>query len=396
MFGEALPSRWGFSRFGPARDAGPDIAEDAGMTLRARWIQFRNRRLADPAFQRRAAAFPLTRPRARAEAAALFDQVAGFVHSQILAACVELRLCERLAETPATTAALADSCDLPPGSMRRLLRGAAALGLVESTGGAWTLGPRGAAMLGNPGVAAMVAHHRALYADLADPVALLRRGGGGGDLAAYWAYARSDDAATASATDVGPYSALMAASQPMVAEQLLAAAPFANSRRVLDVGGGDGAFVTALAAARPGLDLALFDLPAVAARARTRLDGAGLQRIATHGGSFFVDALPTGFDTMTLVRILHDHDDAPVRALLRRVRDALPPGGTLVIAEPMARARPDRVGDAYFGFYLLAMGSGRARTPGELKELLRDAGFVSQRSVATRLPLVAQVIVARV
>ncbi len=364
------------------------------MTLRTRWLALRNRLLADPAFQSWAAVFPLTRPRARGEAAALFDLVAGFVHSQILFAFVDLRLTERLRDGPVAEHELAAGCDLPPDAMRRLLRGAAALGLVEPIGDGWALGPRGAALAGNDGAAAMIAHHRAFYADLADPVALLRRGGGGGELARYWAYARSTAPTVAAPAEVAAYSALMAASQPMVAAQVIAARPFAGVRRLLDIGGGEGAFVSAVAAAQPGLELALFDLPAVAARARSRLDGAGLHRIATHGGSFFGGALPEGYDMMSLVRILHDHDDGPALSLLRAVHTALPPKGRLLIAEPMAGDRPDRVGDAYFGFYLLAMGQGRARSPSEVGKLLESAGFARSRTLATPLPMIARAIVA--
>ena len=53
---------------------------------------------------------------------------------------------------------------------------AASLQLTARRGdGAWTLGQLGAAMIGNDGIAAMVEHHAMLYADLADPVAMLRR-----------------------------------------------------------------------------------------------------------------------------------------------------------------------------------------------------------------------------
>ena len=52
---------------------------------------------------------------------------------------------------------------------------AVALRLAEHRGGGrYGLGKLGHAMVGNPGVAAMIEHHALLYADLADPVALLR------------------------------------------------------------------------------------------------------------------------------------------------------------------------------------------------------------------------------
>ena len=85
---------------------------------------------------------------------------------------------------------------------------------------------------------------------------------------------------------------------------------------------------------------------------------------------------------MTLVRVLHDHDDARVRTLLAAVRRALPSGGRLVVAEPMA-ATPgaEAMGDAYFGFYLLAMGRGQPRSAERLTALLVEAGFQSVRRV---------------
>ena len=68
---------------------------------RERWLNLRNKLIADPRFQRWAAASPLTRFVARRRTRQLFDLCAGFVYSQILLACVRLRLFETLAEGPA-------------------------------------------------------------------------------------------------------------------------------------------------------------------------------------------------------------------------------------------------------------------------------------------------------
>jgi demethylspheroidene O-methyltransferase len=53
------------------------------------------------------------------------------------------------------------------------------------------------------------------------------------------------------------------------------------------------------------------------------------------------------------------------------------------------------MGDAYFGFYLLAMGRGRSRTAAELSALLQAAGFEAARSLPTPMPLNTGVLVAR-
>ena len=368
-------------------------------SLLARALGWRNRRLADPAFQRWAAAFPLTRPIARAQAGELFDIVAGFVWSQTLFACVELGVFDALAEGPRGDGELAAALGLPVEATTRLIRAATALGLLARVGEATMLGQKGAALLGNPGVLAMVRHHARLYADLADPVALLRRGGGGGALARYWPYAGGGagggggpgagggDNAVATAT----YSALMAGSQPMIAAQAIAAYDFGRHRRVLDVGGGTGAFLAAIGARWPALELALFDLPEVIAARET----GEADRVTATGGDMFEGPLPSGADLVTLVRVLHDHEDPAVAALLRHVRVILPQVGRLLIVEPMS-ATPGarRVGDAYFGWYLLAMGTGRARTPTEIARLCADAGFTRTKLLRTPVPLAASAMLA--
>jgi demethylspheroidene O-methyltransferase len=113
-------------------------------------------------------------------------------------------------------------------------------------------------------------------------------------------------------------------------------------------------------------------------------------------GDFDRDPLPAGADLITLVRVLHDHDDERVDRLLAAAYAALPSGGTLLVAEPMAGTRgAERMGDAYFGVYLWAMGSGRPRTAEDLTGRLRRAGFRRPSERRTRVPLQTRVWVAR-
>ncbi|MBV9654116.1 MAG: methyltransferase [Acetobacteraceae bacterium] len=355
-----------------------------------------DRLLASERFRHWAAGFPLTRPIARRRARALFDLCAGFVYSQVLYACVRLRLFDMLAEEPQSAAVLARRMGLPAEGADRLLAAAASLGLVARRGDRFGLGRLGAAMVGNPGLAAMVEHHAVLYADLQDPVALLRGEGKATGLSRYWPYAGASGPEALGAEQVGAYTALMAASQPLVAAEILESYPLGRHRCLLDVGGGDGSFVTAAAARAPHLRFMLFDLPAVAGRARARFATGGIaDRAVALGGDFLSDDLPRGADVVSLVRIIHDHDDEAALAILRRAFAALPAGGTLLLAEPMAgTAGAEPVGDAYFGFYLLAMGSGRPRSLANLQALLTRAGFVLARPRRTRLPLLTRLIVA--
>ncbi len=382
-----------------ARDEGlaRSLAADAPPTLIERFRDWRNRTIAKPAFQRWAAAFPLTRPVARRHAGELFDLVAGFVYTQVLLAAVRVRLFEVLADGPMTQAALADRIGLGHEGTERLVAAAAALELVERRRGARVaLGRLGAPLVGNRALTAMIEHHATLYADLQDPLALLRREGRPA-MAGYWPYAVHEGAAELAPERVAEYSALMSASQPLVAREVLDAYDFDRHRVLLDVGGGEGTFLQAVARQAPRLKLMLFDLPAVADRAQARFAAAGLlDRASAHGGDFFGDPLPPGADIVSLVRVAFDHPDERVLALLRNVRRALPDDGTVLLAEPMAGVPgAEAMGDAYFGFYLLAMGRGRPRSAAELSALMVEAGFTAVRALPTRLPLQAGVLVAR-
>jgi demethylspheroidene O-methyltransferase len=353
--------------------------------------------VARPGFRRWAAAFPLTRPLARRRAQALFDLCAGFVYAQVLYACVELDLFRMLAEGPQTVAAVARRANLPAEGAARLLAAAVSLRLAARDGDRFRLGALGAAMVGNDALNAMVAHHRIFYADMQDPVALLRRGGTGSGLAGYWPYAACGTPGQLKAAAVAPYTALMAASQPMIADEVLDAYDMGKHRCLLDVGGGDGGFALAAASRNPNLQAMVFDLPSVAAQADHRIARAGLAaRIRAIGGDFHQDALPRGADLVSLVRVIHDHDDDAALRILRAAHHALPPGGTLLLAEPMAgTGSAATVGDAYFGFYLLAMGSGRARTAESLQAMLAEAGFSLSPQRRTAMPMLTRLLVAR-
>ena len=367
------------------------------MRLPNRLLALRNRVLSDPGFQRWAAIFPLTRPLARRRSRELFDIVAGFVYSQILFACVRLKLFEILAGGVQSVEHLAGRLDLPPEGARRLLRAAVSLRLAEARGDdQYALGELGAAMLGNPGIAAMVEHHAMAYADLKDPVALLRGELPKRELLEYWAYVGAETPALAGAHAIEGYTELMADSQRLIAGDVLDAYSLKEHRCLLDLAGGDGTFLVAAAKRWPHLKVVLFDLPPVAERARARFQREGLAERATAvGGDVRRDPLPPGADVVSLVRVLHDHDDQEAQSFVRAAHQALAPGGRLLVAEPMSGTPgAEPIGDAYFGFYLLAMGSGRPRTPDELRLMLKDACFDRVRQRRTCRPVVTQLLVA--
>ncbi len=367
--------------------------QNGSQPARPRITGWFHRLIARPSFQTWASHFPLTRGIARREGAEMFDLVSGFVQSQVLMAIVELRILHDLMDGSRSAAGLARDAGMMPDRMEILLQAAAALSLIRRRkDGRFVLARKGAALLGVPGLEAMILHHRAFYRDLEDPVALLR-GEVDTELANFWPYvfgARGlvDPKITQT------YSDLMADSQALVAQDTLRMVDFSDVNCLMDVGGGSGAFALAVAQAYPKPDLRVFDLPDVVPGALARFEAAGQGgRLAVHGGSFRSDSLPQGADAISLIRVLYDHSDDTVRGLLSKIFDSLPPGGRLIVSEPMSGgAAPERAGDVYFAFYTMAMRTGKTRSSAEIARLCKHAGFVDCKTPPPLRPFVTSVV----
>ena len=382
--GEQPPAaRFGRSS-GEDLDTGGEAGDGPAVPRMAGWI---NRLAANRRLQAALARVPGVRRLVRAEGAAIFDDMQGFVRSQVLMALVDLRVMHRLAKGPLDVDALARLLGLDPARAQVLLQAGAAMKLLRRRrDGMFVLAARGAAFLAVPGLEAMVRHHHVLYDDLRDPAAFFR-GETDPDLARFWPYVLGGGAGV---DDAARYSRLMAESQALVAEETLAAVSLRDVRHLMDIGGGTGAFLRAVRARAPDVKLSLFDLPEVVAGAALPGDVARL------GGSFREGPLPQGADTISLIRVLYDHDDATVSALLRAVHAALPSGGRLILSEPMSGgARPDPQTDVYFSVYTLAMTTGRTRSAETLRTQLQAAGFSSVSPAIARRPFVTSVILAR-
>ncbi|MFK7876787.1 MAG: methyltransferase [Paracoccaceae bacterium] len=368
-------------------DGASDLPEWRGS-----WL---NRLIAKPGFQSWASKFPLTRNKTRADGQAIFDLVQGFVQSQALMALIELQVLERLRGGPQTAEAMGMACGIAPDRMGIALQAGAAMGLLKRRrDGRFAIARQGAAILGVPGLQAMILHHKAFYRDLEDPVALLR-GPEQTELSQFWPYVFGQKGLIAE--DVArTYTDLMTQSQGLVAQDTLRQVSFKGTRHLMDIGGGTGAFLTAVAKAAPKLDLTLFDLEQVVGNAEAALQEVGIaNRVTISPGSFREDPLPQGADAISLIRVLYDHSDDTVADLLAKVYAVLPKGGRLIVSEPMGGgAKPDISGDVYFAFYTMAMQTGRTRSAEEITALCEQAGFANIQSPKPRRPFVTRVLTA--
>jgi len=372
--------------------ADPDTWPDPQPTpsdWRCRWRLLRNRILANPRFQKWAAKTPLVRRIASQKAVELHHLTAGFVYTQTLTAVIQSNLLAVLQGRIETTKSVAAMCGLTTQAAFTLLTAARALKLTDEVSpGHWMVGELGASVLGNPAVADMVRHHAVLYRDLADPLAVLRHREKTG-LRNYWSYVPGGTHPEESHRE---YSRLMSSSLALIADHILDSYPLTNYQSLIDVAGGTGQFTRLVQQRYPELSTTVLDLPEVVSEAKTLQIQHKTRFIAT---DMFQSPLPENTELFSLIRVLHDHDDEPVKHLLARLYDALRPGGHLLIAEPMAgTAGAAPIGDTYFSFYLWAMGSGRPRTAEELQAMCLVAGFTRVREFKTPIPALTRLLVA--
>ncbi len=182
------------------------------------------------------------------------------------------------------------------------------------------------------------------------------------------------------AEQVEGFEASMAAGLPPILETFRAHGPrlWREGGRVLDVGGGDGTLAAHLASEHPQLQVDVFNLPATAPlveHTRARF-GLPTGRLGFRGGDFLKEPLPRGYDALCFVRVLHDWPADTARALLTAAREALPPGGRVLICEEFRT--PERLAAQFFWSYFL-MGVdtcvSRLREVEHYLRVLEETGF---------------------
>ncbi len=159
-------------------------------------------------------------------------------------------------------------------------------------------------------------------------------------------------------------------------------------RILVDLGGATGHLAIAACQRYAAMRGIVFDLPHALELAKSMVSSSGVSdRLDVQGGDFFVDALPQA-DLYALGRILHDWSEAKIRTLLKRIYEALPPGGGLLIGEKIVWE--DRSGPRWAlmqSLNMIVCTEGRERTLTEYAALLEEAGFRSVQGYRTQVPL---------
>lgn len=157
----------------------------------------------------------------------------------------------------------------------------------------------------------------------------------------------------------------------------------ANSRSLLDIGGGHGWYSAQLCLRHPMLTATVFDLPGSAEIGREIIANAGLaDRVQHREGDATADDLGSGYDAVLCFNLLHHLSAEQIVELFSRMHDALAPGGTLAVMD--AFAEPSRRTSAQanvLGLFMYLSSGSQVHTPDRLYGWLRDAGFGPPRRI---------------
>lgn len=161
---------------------------------------------------------------------------------------------------------------------------------------------------------------------------------------------------------------------------------FSGIGTLLDAGGGLGFLLASILAANPHLQGILLDQPSVIDQAKSAGILAPYQdRCQIQAGSFFEALPPT--DAVIMKAILHDWDDADALRILNRCREALRPGGRILIVDHVLPGRNEPGFAKFLDIEMLVAAGGRERSTEEWTRLFTSAGFRLTRIIPTPAPI---------
>ncbi|WUO08319.1 acetylserotonin O-methyltransferase [Streptomyces virginiae] len=303
----------------------------------------------------------------------------GSMAAHTLRAAVRLEVVELIGDGPRTAAEVAVGAETAHQPMTRLLRALTALGiLTQDAPDTFSVTPAGALL--DPGHPDSLASFVRMFTDPAIVRAWehLESSVRTGEIAFDSVFGTDFFSHLARHPELSTdFNAAMSQVASETAAVLPRAFDFSRFASVTDVGGGSGTLLAAVLAAHPGLTGVVFDTADGLAEAAKTLARHGLQdRCSLNAGDFF-QSVPQGSDMYLVKSVLHDWTDAQAVTILRHCRQVLPPGGVVLIVEPVL---PEVVGAEDEGTYLSDLNmmvnvGGRERTRADFEEVCRRAAL---------------------
>ena len=319
---------------------------------------------------------------------ALFTMVTGYYVSRAIYVVAKLGIADHLSEGPRRVDDLAAATGTHAPSLKRVLRLLASVGVfTEEADSRFALTPIGACL--RAGVPGSMRAAALLFGGVTQQAwGDLLRSVETGEPAFRRVFGMdSFDYMAQHPDEAANFDAAMADFTKHIATAVVAAYDFSPFRRIVDVGGGNGALLAGILKANPSLAGVLFDLPQVADRAIAPMRELGLaDRCEIVGGDFF-KAVPAGGDAYLLKHVIHDWNDDRAAEILRNCRRAMGAEAKLLILEGVYPPRIDQSdesrGAAANDVNMLVCTGGRQRSEAEFRNLYEAAGFRLTRILPT-------------
>jgi SAM-dependent methyltransferase len=306
------------------------------------------------------------------------EMATAFQRSRTLLTAFELGLFTTLESEARTSEEVAVALGTEPRATDRLMNALTALELLEKRDGRFRNLPMAGKYLvkGRPDYLGGLGHTNHLWDTWSrlTPVVRMGRAEGIGETSQ-----REDEW-------LRPFIAAMHMRARQSAGQVVAMLDLDGVSRVLDVGGGSGAYAMAFVRARRGISAVVFDLPKVVPLTRMYTAQEGLAaEVSTVTGNYLEDSLGEGFDLVFMSAVIHSNAAKSNRLLFRKAAQALVPGGQLVVQDfLMSEDRSGPLQPALFALNMLVgTPEGDTYTEPEVRAWMVETGFHEVRRVDT-------------
>lgn len=315
--------------------------------------------------------------------ALLSDMASGYMKTQALYVAAKLGVADHLTEGPRSCEVLAQTINVNPNALYKLLRFLESMGLFnEPEPGIFALTTLGAHLRKDAlgGFRTTILMNTELLWDLWGELMYTITTGHAASKRVYgmslFNYLQQHpEKATLFNAEMTQFISTMA---PAVVSSY----NFESFNTIVDVGGGQGYLLASILQSNPKVQGVLFDMPITVEGAQQRIESLGLsQRCTCVGGDFFA-SIPKG-DCIILSGVISDWDDEQSVRILNNCRQAIPPEGRLLLLERLLIPEEPAPPTAFLDLTMLIAAGGTGRTLREYRKLFVDAGFEFIRVVPT-------------
>jgi hypothetical protein len=166
---------------------------------------------------------------------------------------------------------------------------------------------------------------------------------------------------------------------------------FAQFELVVDVGGGRGGLLAEVLKANPRVRGLLYDRAAVVAEPVDVLSAGVADRCTIQSGDFF-ESVPPGGDLYILKRVLHDWPDDRCVAVLSHCREAMAPGGRVLVIDAIVPAGNVEHASKDIDILMLVLLGGQERSVEQFEHLFERSGLRMTRTIG--IPALVSIIEA--